>query len=182
MPFTFSCSATECSAAGNSFIKSNGDFRIRGKLTYSTGGCSINTTISRNGLDCPVSNSAELTCNGGSGTVASFSNTDTALDGFLPAWFKANQWQNYVYYEMTRSPSVANIVVGAKSTEAVVVTTGQPISIGGVLQNRPSCNISDTSGLENYLDSVENTDGNSVYDATSRQRSANYNDQTFVMP
>jgi hypothetical protein len=43
-------------------------------------------------------------------------------------------------------------------------------------QVRPSCNT-----LNNYLDSVENTNGDAVYDATSTLRNASYNDQIFVV-
>ena len=83
---------------------------------------------------------------------------------------------------MTR-PALASLNVGARGAEALLVTTGKPINTApfavsrGASQLRPSCNT-----LNNYLDSVENANGDAVYDATSTQGSASYNDQTFVVP
>ncbi len=181
---TFSCNTTTCGAVGTG---ATGDMRIRdGKLTFTTGGCVINTPIAQNVSGCPISNTntSRVTCNSINGTATSYSNVDIALDGFLPAWFKTNQWQNYVYYRMTR-PASATITVGNRTTEAAVVAVGRSIDsapfvaskvIAPFAQTRPSCNT-----LNNYLDSVENADGNTVYDATSTQRNASYNDQTFVV-
>jgi hypothetical protein len=178
---TFSCNTTSCSAVGTEAI---GDIRVRdGKLTFTTGGCFINTPIAQNGLGCPISNTntSRVTCNSANGTATSYSNTNIALDSFLPDWFKINRWQNYVYYQMTR-PASATLSVGTRSAEAVVVTMGRSIDATpfalskGAAQIRPSCNT-----LNNYLDSVENTDGDTVYDATSTQRSPSYNDQTFTV-
>ena len=181
---TFSCNLNSCSAVGTGAA---GDIRIRdGKLTFTTGGCVINTPIAQNAAGCPISNTntSRVTCNSTNGTATSYSNGDIALDSFLPTWFKANQWQNYVYYEMTR-PANPTITVGSKPTEAMVVTVGRPIDAipfalsKGAIQTRPSCNV-----LNNYLDSVENVSvnaPNNIYDATSTLRSTNYNDQSFVV-
>jgi hypothetical protein len=178
---TFSCNTTTCNAVGTG---ATGDMRIvDGKLAFATGGCVINTPIAQDGFGCPISNTnttIRVTCNS-DGTAASFSNTDVALDSFLPAWFKANQWQNFVYYQMTR-PAAASLTVDTHSTEAVIVTVGRPINTApfalskGAEQLRPSCNM-----LNDYLDSVENADSDGMYDATSLQRNASYNDQTFVV-
>ena len=167
----FSCNAASCAAAGTG---ATGDIRIRdGKLTFANGGCIINTPIAQNGFGCPISNTntSRVTCNSTNGTATSYSNGDIALDSFLPAWFKVNQWQNYFYYQMTR-PANLSITVGTKPAEAAVISVGRPI--GG--QIRPSCN-----ATNNYLDSVENTNGDTIYDATFTQRNPNYNDQSFVV-
>jgi hypothetical protein len=178
---TFSCNTTICSALGTG---ATGDIRIRdGKLTFAAGGCVINTPIAQDGLGCPITNTntSRVTCNSINGTATSYSNSDIALDSSLPAWFKTNQWQNYVYYQMTR-PASATLSVGIRNTEALLAAVGRPINSApfapsrGAIQVRPSCN-----ALNNYLDSVENTNGNAVYDATSTQRNASYNDQTFVV-
>lgn len=89
----------------------------------------------------------------------------------LPTWFSENRWQDTLYYQLTRPTNLVGIDVGTKKSGAMVATTG-PIVSG---QARPTCTISD------YLDSEENTDGDMTFDATSKQRAANYNDQTFVV-
>jgi len=175
---TFSCNETSCSAVGTG---ATGDFRIRGgKLTFSSGGCNITTPLTKLANGCPNSNN-RMTCNSVNGLVTSYNNTDVDLGVILPLWFKTNLWQNYVYYQMTR-PASATLSVGTRSAEAMVVTVGRPIDATpfalskGAAQVRPSCNT-----LNNYLDSVENTNGDTVYDATSTQRNPSYNDQTFTV-
>lgn len=176
---TFSCNDAGCSALGTG---ATGDFRIRGgKLTFSSGGCSITTPLAKlpaNG--CPDSNS-RVTCNSVSGSVTSYNNSDADFGATLPLWFIANQWQSYVYYRMTRPASVI-LSAGTQNAEAAVVTVGRPIDTApfalsnGAAQIRPSCN-----ALNNYLDSIENTNGDGVYEATSILRNPNYNDQTFLV-
>ncbi len=182
---TFSCNATSCSALG---IGATGDFRIRGgKLTFSSGGCSITTPLAKLANGCPNTGN-RMTCNSTNGTVTSYSNSDVDFGAMLPEWFKTNQWQSYVYYEMTR-PANQIITVGSRLTESAVVTVGRPINSApfalstvsipfpaGQAQIRPSCNV-----LNNYLDSSENADADTVYDATWTQRNASYNDQNFVV-
>lgn len=181
---TFSCTTTSCGAAG---VGASGDIRIRdGKLAFSTGGCSINTPIAQNSSGCPISNTntSRVTCKSTNGTATSNSNGDAVFDTLLPTWFKANGWQDYVYYHMTR-PALPTISVGTKSAEATIVMAGGAIDSAPfalskspvpAAQVRPSCN-----SINNYLDSVENANGDTVYDGTSTQRRANYNDQTFVV-
>ncbi len=179
---TFSCIANSCSAVGTG---ATGDIRIRdGKLTFATGGCSLITPIAQNASGCPITDAgtSRVICSSANGTAKSYSNGDVAFDGYLPAWFKDNRWQEYVFYHLTRPEAVLS--VGAKNAESVVVTVGRPINSAPFAssksplasQVRPSCN-----SLNNYLDSVENSDENAVYDATSKLRSANYNDQNFVV-
>ncbi len=175
---TFSCNETGCSALGTG---ATGDFRIRGgKLTFSSGGCDITTPLAKLANGCPDSNN-RMTCNSVSGTVTSYNNSDADFGATLPLWFKTNLWQNYVYYQMTRPASIT-LSAGTRSAEAVVMTVGRPIDAApfalskGAAQARPSCN-----ALNNYLDSIENSNGDSVYEATSTQRNPSYNDQTFLV-
>ena len=178
---TFSCNSSSCNAVG---AGATGDIRIRGgKLTSSLGGCVITTPITRNAVtDCPVLTTSRITCNSASGSFASHSNGDVPFDTFLPNWFNQNQWGNHVYYEMTRPENLVGLAVGTKTSGAIAVTVGRPIDSvpfavsRGAIQTRPSCN-----ARNNYLDSVENANGDTVYDATSTLRSAIYNDQTFVV-
>jgi hypothetical protein len=170
------CTSNSCSSLGTG--SATGEFRIRGgKITFRSGGC-VHTAFPTKVASCTSSTTNRITCNTSNGVLAS--NGDIRFDNLLPAWFNQNQWGGHVYYQLTR-PANQTITVGNKVTEAVVTTVGRAINSApfapsrGATQVRPSCN-----ALNNYLDSVENTNGDSVYDATSTQRNASYNDQTFV--
>ncbi len=93
-------------------------------------------------------------------------------------WFKANVWQDYFYYEWSPTPSLQS--GGKAGISALLVAAGEPItnapfSSKGSAQSRPSSIISD------YLDSAENTDANSIFDAVNKQKTNNYNDQTYIV-
>lgn len=143
--------------------------------------CSIFPSLTQDAVGCPINGTANAVCNTstGDGFVSAYQNSDEPLT--LPDWFVTNQWQNYVYYEMTR-PESPSISIGSNAAEAIVVTLGNEIGAApfaiskGVAQIRPSCN-----DLSDYLDSTENANNDSVYDATYKQRSLNYNDQIFVV-
>ncbi len=118
---------------------------------------------------CPQSRT--ITCSNTSPSVVTMSYSCTESFATLPAWFIVNRWQDSVLYELKRATDPLTITVGNKSTKSVVITTGAAI----FPQIRPDCNIS------NYLDSPINVSADSVYEPTSRLRSNNYNDQTFVV-
>jgi hypothetical protein len=93
------------------------------------------------------------------------------------SWFKQNLWQDYFYYEW--SPT-NNIQVGAKAgVSAILIGTGAPIKTAPFAFNgtqlRPSANISD------YLDSQNNTNGDSTFEAINQQKAKNFNDQTYIV-
>lgn len=178
------CTATGCTATGTGSL---GTFRATGdKFTYRSGGCTQTTFPNPNVVTGCATNNAVITCLASNGDTASCG--DVRFDNLLPAWFNQNQWGSFVYYRMTvprLTPALPQLAVGIYSTEAVLVTVGRPINITPFAlsktpvpapQVRPSCN-----ALNNYLDSVENTNGDALYDATFTQRSAVYNDQTFVV-
>lgn len=173
---TFSCNLNNCSAIGSG---ATGDIRIRGgKLTFSSGGCVHTTFPTKNALGCSDTTTSRITCNSMNGSVAS--NGDARFDTLLPAWFNQNMWGSYMYYQMTR-PASSTIAVGSRVAEAVVVTAGRPIdsipfSVKGAAQTPPSCN-----AINEYLDSTENTNGDAIYEPTSKLRAGNYNDQTFTV-
>lgn len=94
-----------------------------------------------------------------------------------PTWFKTNLWQDYFYYIWS---SAANLEGGGKTgISALLISAGFNLSatetLPAIPQSRPSNNITD------YLDSAENTDGNFAFEATNKQKSNNYNDQTFIV-
>jgi hypothetical protein len=171
---TVTCTSTNCSSNGMM-----GSYRVTsGKFRFRSAGCAFTTFPTKTAASCSNSNSV-ITCNTSNGTFSSCG--DVEFGTLLPSWFKTNQWQNYVYYRLTR-PVLASLTVGTRNAEAVLVTVGKPINATpfavskAAAQVRPSCNT-----LNNYLDSAENANGDAVYDATSIQRNASYNDQTFVV-
>jgi hypothetical protein len=171
---TFTCTNSSCTAAGTG---ANGTYNVTGgKFTNTTGTCI--QTAGRPSKTSSCTNSDSLITCAGAATGAFSSSTDARFDNILPSWFESNNWQSYVYYQMTR-PSSATIMLGTKTTEATIITTGSPIiaspfAIKGSAQVTPSCD-----AINNYLDSVENANGDLVFEASHKQKSTNYNDQTF---
>jgi hypothetical protein len=96
----------------------------------------------------------------------------------VPLWFTDNLWQEYFYYHWSASSSIQ---MGTHAgIEATVIGTGSalisaPYAAKGSAQNRPSSNIID------YLDSIENTNLDTVFDAVGTPRTSTYNDQMFIV-
>lgn len=93
-----------------------------------------------------------------------------------PIWFKDNQWQDYFYYEW--SPT-STLQVGEKAGVGAIL-----IGTGGVLastQAQPSLQIRPSSDIRHYLDSIQNTNNDQIFDATNKQKSNIYNDQTYIV-
>ena len=122
---------------------------------------------------CVLLNSVSVVCN----AVGSFK-----IGLKEPTWFKTNLWQDYFYYHQSSTPILQ---VGHKPSDpgyqqgeiyhtgiyALIIGTGSIL----VRQTRPSSFVAD------YLDSPENTNGDSVYDAIGTVRNVNYNDQSFIV-
>lgn len=95
-----------------------------------------------------------------------------------PDWFKANNWQAYVYYAWS---DINNLQAGTKNNlSALLIMMGQPIiapelSELGVSQTRPSDLIAD------YLDSAENTNNDTIFEAVNKTLTKQYNDQVFIV-
>lgn len=170
--------AGSCTRGARSFSCSSS-----GLCTHNVTGVNTYTYIVPNHADIVsvtngcAANSGKVVCN----AAGSF---DVGLKE--PTWFKANLWQDYFYYRWILPPPPpppppAYLQVGTRTNvEALLIGTGSPVVVApfaskGSAQTRPSGLISD------YLDSVENTDGNLVFDDTTMPRSASYNDQTFVV-
>lgn len=123
-------------------------------------------------------------CNITAGNAVCNSNGSFWLGLNLPLWFTNNRWQQYFYYQAYDGTNT--MTVGSRTgVKALVVGTGAPIvSIPYAVhitppplsaQTRPSGNIND------YLDSIENTNGDLIFEATNKTRTSNYNDQTFIV-
>lgn len=167
-----------CTSSGCTTTNLVGSYRIaNGKFRFRSGGCTQTTFPTKTVAGCSNSNSV-ITCNISNGSFSSCG--DPSFKAYLPTWFINNQWQGYLYYQMTR-PASASINVGSKTADAMLATTGAPIIFApfaakGSAQVTPSCN-----AINNYMDSTENTNGDVNFDPTSKLKAANYNDQTFVV-
>ncbi|MBC7755783.1 MAG: hypothetical protein H7Z20_03905 [Bdellovibrio sp.] len=110
----------------------------------------------------------------------------------VPSWFTSNLWQDYFYYEWSSTPSLQ--VGGKTGVNAILIGVGQAITSPPYAskyipvapyvastgpQGRPPVNLSPS--LSDYLDSVENTNGDNIFGATTQQKTSNYNDQTFIV-
>ena len=97
----------------------------------------------------------------------------------LPTWFTESRWQDYLYYAVSGDCSFATpgcvtggITAGVQTNlHALLISAGRALAI----QVRPSNNAAD------YLDSIENTDGDSIFDAVGTPRTAIYNDQMLIV-
>ncbi|CAN4265335.1 hypothetical protein MCEMSEM29_00119 [Methylophilaceae bacterium] len=111
--------------------------------------------------------------------ASSCTHANKGVTDYLPAWFTESRWQDFMYYVLSNdcsfaSPGCANgvIQVGAQANvKALLIATGATLTG----QDRPSSNIN------NYLDSIENTDLDFVFDATSTSITKNYNDQMLIV-
>ncbi|MEZ0231218.1 MAG: hypothetical protein ACAH12_00130 [Methylophilaceae bacterium] len=167
---TFTCDDLgACSSNGTGGIEFVG-----GNFTMRAGGCSLGAADA-----CSKINTAS--CSALSGTVG----FDCAEVLPLPSWFTTNRWQDFIHYAMARdgSPTWTSGAGTQARTgiSALVVTTGRAITgvpfatAKNAAQLRPSCDLKD------YLDTVENTDLNNVYEARGKQKTLNYNDRVFVV-
>ena len=180
---TFACSANgNCSSAG---ISPNGSFNF----TYSPKIPDVTTTT----VSCSIAGAGNVACSGAGSFSSPPTNCPHPNPGLakFPKWFTDNHWQDLMYYTisndcnfLTPGCAVGSLTVGTKNNKyALVISSGKkiptpfrpatvPLPDG---QSRPSSSIVD------YLDSAENTNGDSIYDAVGTPRTSNYNDQMFIV-
>lgn len=175
----FQCADSNCFAISIDNFDAWGIIDINGgKFTHRTGGCA-QTTLPTKTLGCTNSD-AIITCSGASsGSFAS--STDEPFGDYLPDWVIQSEWYKHVYYYINRDSSGVLTSGDKLNLDAVILTTGKPIELApfaskGSAQVRPSCD-----SIDNYLDSAENADGDTEFDAVGTKRSSNYNDQIFIM-
>ena len=99
-------------------------------------------------------------------------NLQIGLDA--PAWFKDNLWADFLYYEWSSSNSLK---IGSRNgLSALLTATGPSLTNElGHVQVRPSLFIND------YLDSLENTNNDQQFESYTKQKTLNYDDQTFIV-
>lgn len=177
---TWSTNAGACVRAGNACTCNGVGNCKRSGINFTctaAGNCSTNQT-GVNLFTYSLPSYAD-TIPDNSGCFLSGSNPACNNDGVFSiglkeaAWFKDNFWQDYFYYEWSSMPNLQ--VGGQAGVSALLIGTGQAIGI----QNRPPIN--PIPSLSDYLDSVENTNGDNKFEATNKQKTSNYNDQTFVV-
>lgn len=136
-------------------------------------------------------------CTGGNGSVicsgagdfsSPRSNCSHAKPGLanLPRWFTANAWQHQIYYALAQDcASAATGCVGAglsvggrNQVNSVVIAAGRGLPVTAA---KPSGQARYTNNIADYLDSIENTDNDAVYDAEAMPRNSMYNDQVVIV-
>ncbi len=169
-------------------VRGKCDSNVVGQYTYTYTPPSIDNTIALG--SCAVSSPNKVICSGIGNFSVTNCNHANKLISSLPIWFTDNRWQDYIYYVISKNysaapppPPVPDLTVGSKTNvQALVIASGallnatesQPL-IG---QSRPSSNITD------YLDSLVNTANpstNTTFDATSKMKVSNYNDQPLIV-
>jgi len=166
--------------------------KVEGEYTYTTSG-----SFEMDSGSCTLINQNTVTCINdavGEFHLEKCEDVEQLLD--LPAWFQANQWQDYIFYELSASCSsfgdkcsTPQLTVGEKEgVHALLASPGPEFPTApfatskGMAQSvRPSCDLKD------FLDSVENTNQlmvngaqDAVYQPTPR-RTNSYNDQVVIV-
>lgn len=139
---------------------------ITGTFNYSPSPPIDNSSLAvTSGLCAVVGSSVNCT---GAGKVEVYGSVNSCtmplITGF-PDWFFDNGWKHYIFY------AKGSLSVGVSLASSIVVTTGYKLPS----QSRPSSLISD------YLDGIENTNGDTQYDAIGTPRTSTYNDQMFIV-
>ncbi len=175
-------SSTGCSRSGATCTCTGAGSCTRGTRTFSctaSGLCTHNVTGTTNTYTYSVPQYADVYSSNAGCAVSSNQAVCMSAGQFTvglkePTWFKANLWEDYLYYEWSATP---NIQLGARSgLSAILINAGNTnVSEIGRVQNRPSSDIRD------YLDSTENTNNDTIFDTSNKQKTINYNDQPFVI-
>lgn len=168
--------------------------KVEGEYTYTTSG-----SFEMDSGSCTLINQNTVTCiNDEVGAFHLEKCEGVELLSDLPTWFQYNQWQDYIFYELSTncSSSGANcltampqLTVGEKDGVRALVASPGPefptapfaASKGTVQSIRPSCDLKD------FLDSIENTNQvmangaqDAVYQPTQR-RTNSHNDQVVIV-
>ena len=144
---------------------------------------------------CAIFVLGQVICNDVGTFSSPLSNCAHANPGLstLPAWFTDNNWQEHIYYAISNNCSAAstgcaaaNLTVGTQNNvHAVVISSGVALP---ATEAKPAGQFPPSGDPKDYLDSLINTDGgtpsypaNIIFDATSKMKSNNYNDQPLIV-
>lgn len=175
-------SSIGCTRSGATCTCTGAGSCTRGTRTFScdgTGLCTHNVGGATNQYTYTVPSYADIPITSGgcsiTGTQVNCTNAGTFSIGLKePPWFKTNLWQDYLYYEWSATSALQ---LGTKTgLSAILINAGNlTTSEIGRVQSRPS------TDLRDYLDSTENTNNDTLFDAANKQKTNQYNDQTFVV-
>ena len=171
-PF-FLCDDVECRtnvSGGTIKINSSAGY----EFTEASGSCSL----SCNSFD------AELTCITTPAVYAGSGSRDTCDSPALttlPTWITTNRWQDYFYYR-TAQNEISRLSSGGRvDIDALLVGTGGAILSPSVAASKGSSQVRPSCVLNDYLDSIENTNTDSVFDSYTQHRNLNYNDRVYIV-
>ncbi|MFJ5446461.1 hypothetical protein ACIKP9_09495 [Methylobacillus methanolivorans] len=173
-----------CNSKGFCTAKVAGVFSLEGsRFTERTGVCELTraATLSAGCHNTDAIISCKTQQSEAVGTAAYSTTGMVCVDPPLNVsdWFRENNWQDYIYYDKS-----AGLTIGALAADAVLISVGKAIASPPFApsklspQSRPSC---DAQAANDYLDSQENVNGDTKYDAVNSPRSVQYNDQMFVI-
>jgi hypothetical protein len=154
-----------CNANGACTHNTSGSYKFKRKSTTPT------TSFSSPSGGCST-NSSDIVCN----SAGSFEVQDSQWT--IPNWFTDNQWDSLIYYHRS---TTSNLQAGTQGNiQALLISAGNritstPYASKGSAQARPS------SDLGDYLDSIENTDGDFVFEDASKLRTNSYNDLIYIV-
>jgi hypothetical protein len=186
----FTCTTTGCATTG----ALPGSYVFNGVFKFSAAPSPVK--VNKESGICTGCGGNTVTCNSTSAASGNFAYDVTTIPAAfnsavtgstLPVWFTSNSWQNYLFYSVASNCVVGqlcntpDINVGSRTAvQAMLATIGSPIisapfGIKGSAQTQVGCDVKD------YLDSAENTNLDTTFESNIKQRTINYNDQTFVV-
>jgi hypothetical protein len=150
-----------CSGTGTCVSNVTGTFEYTPSSPIDSSSMSIDGSCTLAGTTATCTGAGNVTVDG-SASKCTLPNLDA--DSF-PSWFSENGWKHFIYY------TKGSLTVGTRPASSLVITVGS--SLGSHI--RPSSSIND------YLDSAENTNGDTIFDAINTTRSSSYNDQSVIV-
>lgn len=173
-PTTQTCSCTGAGYCKNTSGSRNFTCTSLGACTHNTTGTYTYTPSSYGTISTASSGCSLLSGNAVCTSSGSFT---TGLN--MPSWFTDNNWQDYFYYRWT---TISDLQVGPHgSIQALVIGTGNPIISSPYAVAKGSAQTTPSPSINDYLDSNENTNGDTIFDAINTTRSSSYNDQSFIV-
>jgi hypothetical protein len=170
-----------CDATGTCAVQNNqaGSFKFTSSAGFdsASGGCS--------------NSGGNVSCNGTTAGAFIVSCTEVNPPSVLPTWFTSNFWQDYIYYAISSDcttsvaacASATPLSVGARTdVRSLLIASGKPIIASPFASSKASAQSArPSSDVRDYLDSIENSNEDSVFDAVNSPRGASYNDQMFIV-
>lgn len=120
--------------------------------------------------------------------LTSCNEDDPPLDT-LPSWFAANRWETLIYYAVSDACSpghpycsgTAYLTVGSNThVKAALVAAGGTIVEAPFPASKGAAQVRPSLAVRDYLDSVDNADGNDIFALPTAGPSDN--DQIFIVP